>query len=95
MHLLGIFSVLEVDEGEAPGAAGLLVVDDADITDGAVFGEHLPQVPLRGVQTEPKHTQAAVGIWICLQSGKGKQTLSCATCICIDLCRQKIQIMRS
>lgn len=68
-YLLGILDVLEVDEGEASGAPRLLVVHDGHVGDGAILGEHLPQVPFCSVQTQPKHSQTTVWIRICLKEG--------------------------
>lgn len=60
--LFGIICVLEVNKGKAPGAPRLLVTHNADIRQGAVFGEDIPQIPLCGVQAQAKHSQAAV--WV-------------------------------
>lgn len=48
--LFGIFSVLKVNKSETPGASRLLIIHNGDVTQRAVFGEDLPQVPLCGVQ---------------------------------------------
>lgn len=71
-HLLSVVSGFEVDEGEPSWAAGLLVVDDADICKGAVLGEDFSQISLCGVETQAKHTQARVGIRIRLEKVRVK-----------------------
>lgn len=70
-YLSSVLWGFEVDEGKAPGAAWLLVVDDADIGKGAVLGEDLTQVPLRGVQAQAKHAQAAAGVRVSLDGHRG------------------------
>ena len=66
-HLFGIVCILEVNKGKAPGAPRLLVTHNADVRQGAVFGEDIPQIPLCGVQAQAKHSQAGVGVGISLQ----------------------------
>lgn len=63
--LFGIFSVLKVNKGKAPGASRLLIIHNADITQRAILGKDLPEVPLCGVQAQPEHSQAAVWVWVC------------------------------
>lgn len=62
--LFGILFVLKVNKRKAPGAPRLLVIHNTDIRQGAVFREDFPQIPLCGVQAQPKHAQATVWIWI-------------------------------
>lgn len=61
-YLSGILIVLKVDKGEAPGAPWLLVIDNIDVSQRAILWKHLPQIPLRSVQTQAEHTEAVVRI---------------------------------
>lgn len=63
-RLLRVLIVLKVDEGKAPGAPGLLVVDYVDVCQGAILGEHFPQVALSRVQAQAKHPQADVWVGV-------------------------------
>lgn len=65
-YLFGVISVLKVNKSKASGSSGLLVIYDGDVCQGAIFREDVPQVPLRGVQAQAKHSQANVRIRICL-----------------------------
>lgn len=71
LYLFCVICVLKVDKGKAPGAPRLLVVYDTDICKGAILGEDFPQIPLCGVQTQAKHSQTAVWVWISLDHKKG------------------------
>ncbi len=64
MYLFGIIDVLKVNEGKTPRASRSLVVDNIDAGQRAVTWEDLSQVSLCCVQTETKHTQTLVRVWI-------------------------------
>lgn len=66
-YLLGIGDPLEVDEGEATGAPGALVIDHINPSQRAVPAKYLPQVLLRGVQAQSKHPQTLVGVRVRLE----------------------------
>ena len=57
-YLLGIINPLKVDESEASRATCALIVHHVDPRQRPVAAEHLPQVPLCGVQAQAKHPQA-------------------------------------
>ena len=65
-HLLRIVNSLIVNEGEAAGASGPLVVHHIDPRQRAVAGEHLPKVSLRGVQAQAKHPETCVRVGVSL-----------------------------
>ena len=77
-HLFCVFSVLKVDEAEASGTAGLLVVDDADVCQRAVLGEDVSEVALRRVQAQTEDAQATVGVRVRLQCNQSLQ-INCST----------------
>jgi hypothetical protein len=65
--LLGLFCIccgFKVDKGKSPGATGLLVINDVHLSQRAILGEHIPQVSLCGVQTEPKYPKTKVWVWV-------------------------------
>lgn len=75
-YLSGILIVLKVDKGKAPGATRLLVIDDVDVSQRTVLGEHLPKIPLRGVQTQAKHAEAVVRIRVGLSRHGDKMNMN-------------------
>lgn len=66
-YLFSISCVLKVNKSKAPRTPGLLVVHNANIRQGPVFREDVPQIPLCGVQAQAKHSQASIWIWISLK----------------------------
>lgn len=67
-YLFWVLTVFKVDKGKASWASWLLVIHNVDITQRAIFGENFPEIPLSGVQTQSKHTQTVVWIWVGLRS---------------------------
>lgn len=68
-YFLGILDVLEVDEREPSGTPRLLIVHDGNVGNGPILGENLSQVSFCSVQTQPKHSETAVWVRICLKEG--------------------------
>lgn len=62
--LYSVIGVLKVNESKAPGAPGLLVIHNRDIRQGAIFREDFSQIPLCGIQAQPKHSNTTVWVWI-------------------------------
>lgn len=67
-YLFWVLTVFKVDKGKASWASRLLVIHNVDVTQRAIFGENFPEIPLSGVQTQSKHTQTVVWIWVGLRS---------------------------
>ena len=58
--LRGVLDGLEVDEGEASAAARVAVQNHLALLNAAEGAEVLLQLPLGGVEAQPKHTQTLV-----------------------------------
>lgn len=67
-NLLWVLAVFKVDEGKASWPPRLLVIDNVDIAQRAIFGENISEIPLSGVQTQSKHTQTVIGVRVCLRT---------------------------
>lgn len=63
-YFFWVLSVFKVDKRKSSWATRLLVVDNVDLTQWAIFRENVPQVSLSGVKAQTKHTQAGVWVWV-------------------------------
>ena len=60
--LRGVLNGLKVDEGEASAAARVSVQHNLALLNAAEGAEVLLELPLGGVETQAKHTEALVGL---------------------------------
>lgn len=67
IYLFRIINSFEVNKSKAAGASRALVVHHIDPGQMAVARKHLPQVPLRRVQAQAKHSQTCAGVRVGLE----------------------------